>query len=424
VAGEYPSNPISSFDANMKIGYRFTTANPLTQDIQAGTWRFITSFNWAGTTPTGFFYIVDLDGTELFRTDTFVPVQYSDSVENRTVTKTISSYSAIGKVLGVTLYSADTQTGMNFDYFPSRGTVDGVTHWELYTTIYAVGPAGPTGATGIPGDTGATGSTGITGATGPFTSTLIATGDATILGSNSFSLVNTNDSVYSSEIVNYNLNGLYCSIALPSVTNLQSGDSIRLGLYGTTTSAFVTDVTLSKIGGNNAITFPNFATSYYTPGELLTIVSNGITTTVSYYVGTNPPYSVQVPSGISTDAQVRFEAQAFLLTNAPTVFSNLIFYPIGLGSTGSTGSIGVTGSIGSTGSTGSIGETGPTGVTGKTGSTGETGPTGESGPTGVTGPTGIAGTQIYGGTGSTGPTGAHIGDFYIDFTTGIMYQYR
>jgi hypothetical protein len=150
VAGEYPSLPITSFDADTKVGYRFTTALPLIQDIQPGTWRFIYSFNWNAPSPTGFYYLVDLDGTEIFRTNTFTPTNnYTDPPDLRTVSKTISSvYPAVGKILGVTLYSAYTQASVDFDYFPSRSTVDGTTHWELYTTIPSSGPKGPTGPPG------------------------------------------------------------------------------------------------------------------------------------------------------------------------------------------------------------------------------------------------------------------------------------
>ena len=66
------------------------------------------------------------------------------------------------------------------------------------------------------------------------------------------------------------------------------------------------------------------------------------------------------------------------------------------------------------------------GIAGAKGSTGETGPIGAmTGPTGSTGYTGEIGTQIYGNTGSPGslaPSTARPGDFYIDFTTGIMYR--
>jgi hypothetical protein len=34
----------------------------------------------------------------------------------------------------------------------------------------------------------------------------------------------------------------------------------------------------------------------------------------------------------------------------------------------------------------------------------------------------MTGTQIYGAAGAPGPAYARIGDFYIDFSTGIMYQ--
>jgi hypothetical protein len=79
----------------------------------------------------------------------------------------------------------------------------------------------------------------------------------------------------------------------------------------------------------------------------------------------------------------------------------------------------------------SVGPTGPTGHTGHTGPTGETGPTGWTGPTGITGPTGLTGptgetgstgTIIYGATGAPTGTIGRIGDFYIDYATGIMYQ--
>ena len=67
---------------------------------------------------------------------------------------------------------------------------------------------------------------------------------------------------------------------------------------------------------------------------------------------------------------------------------------------------------------GAIGPTGLDGSTGPTGSTGDPGNTGDTGPTGV----GDTGTIIYGDTGA--PTGGvgRIGDFYIDYATGLMYQ--
>ena len=61
------------------------------------------------------------------------------------------------------------------------------------------------------------------------------------------------------------------------------------------------------------------------------------------------------------------------------------------------------------------------------GPVGPTGPTGATGITGPTGPIGQTGTLIYGATGDPGtyaPASARIGDFYIDYSTGIMYQYQ
>jgi hypothetical protein len=89
----------------------------------------------------------------------------------------------------------------------------------------------------------------------------------------------------------------------------------------------------------------------------------------------------------------------------------------------SSGNITVT-NTGGTGVAGGLGATGPTGFTGRTGSTG---PTGITGPTGNTGPTGYTGTLIYGATGvpaTYAPPSARSGDFYIDYATGIMYQFQ
>jgi hypothetical protein len=75
------------------------------------------------------------------------------------------------------------------------------------------------------------------------------------------------------------------------------------------------------------------------------------------------------------------------------------------------------GGIGPTGPTGPAG--GGTGGSGTTGDTGPIGPTGDTGPTGDIGPTG---TLIFGNTGAPSPAVGSVGDFYIDFSTGIMYQ--
>ena len=80
------------------------------------------------------------------------------------------------------------------------------------------------------------------------------------------------------------------------------------------------------------------------------------------------------------------------------------------------------GATGHTGLQGPTGETGPTGLQGATGNTGDTGFTGSSGPTGETGSTGIAGTEILGNTGDPSPTSGRLGDFYIDYLTGWMWQ--
>jgi hypothetical protein len=52
------------------------------------------------------------------------------------------------------------------------------------------------------------------------------------------------------------------------------------------------------------------------------------------------------------------------------------------------------------------------------------GPTGLTGPTGLgeTGSTGQTGTEILGDTGAPGPSIGRLGDFYIDFSTGWMWQ--
>jgi len=91
-----------------------------------------------------------------------------------------------------------------------------------------------------------------------------------------------------------------------------------------------------------------------------------------------------------------------------------------LGPTGAEGIATNTGATGPTGDTGPLG-TGPTGVTGPTGETGSTGPLG-TGPTGTTGPTGLNGKDIYGSTGTPSPSLGVIGDLYIDFSTGLLWQ--
>ena len=73
------------------------------------------------------------------------------------------------------------------------------------------------------------------------------------------------------------------------------------------------------------------------------------------------------------------------------------------------------------------GTVGNTGATGLTGGIGNTGPTGDTGITGPTGSIGQTGTLIYGATGEPNtyaPVYARVGDFYIDYLTGVMYQYQ
>jgi hypothetical protein len=109
------------------------------------------------------------------------------------------------------------------------------------------------------------------------------------------------------------------------------------------------------------------------------------------------------------------------------------------GDTGVQGDTGATGPQGDTGMTGAAsdvtgpqGDTGPTGETGATGPQGDTGTTGETGATGEVGPTGQTGdrgTYIYATAytpvvGGSEPSGSRFGDFVIDTTTGIMYQYQ
>jgi len=87
--------------------------------------------------------------------------------------------------------------------------------------------------------------------------------------------------------------------------------------------------------------------------------------------------------------------------------------------------IGATGPTGPTGLQGVTGATGIQGATGDTGSigfTGATGLTGSIGFTGATGDTGAIGTQILSGNGAPSSSIGRIGDFYIDFSTGWMWQ--
>lgn len=76
---------------------------------------------------------------------------------------------------------------------------------------------------------------------------------------------------------------------------------------------------------------------------------------------------------------------------------------------------------GPTGVTGPLGPTGAEGIATNTGATGSTGPLG-TGPTGTTGPTGLNGKDIFGSTGAPAPSLGVIGDLYIDFSTGLLWQ--
>jgi hypothetical protein len=105
------------------------------------------------------------------------------------------------------------------------------------------------------------------------------------------------------------------------------------------------------------------------------------------------------------------------------------------GDTGYTGAQGQAGHASDTGATGSQGDTGYTGAqgqgyTGDTGTRGHTGYTGAQGfqgaqglqgYTGETGSQGSSGTQIYGNSGVPSVSVGKIGDFYIDYQTGLMY---
>ena len=82
---------------------------------------------------------------------------------------------------------------------------------------------------------------------------------------------------------------------------------------------------------------------------------------------------------------------------------------------------GATGAQGDTGYTGATGAQGHTGTRGDTGSTGSQGAQGLQGYTGETGSQGLNGTYIYGNSGVPSVAVGRIGDFYIDYQTGLMY---
>lgn len=66
----------------------------------------------------------------------------------------------------------------------------------------------------------------------------------------------------------------------------------------------------------------------------------------------------------------------------------------------------------------------PRGNTGATGPTGPKGDTGSQGPTGATGATGTRGSKWYSGAGAPGTiTGVLAGDYYLNTTTGEVYEY-
>jgi hypothetical protein len=89
-----------------------------------------------------------------------------------------------------------------------------------------------------------------------------------------------------------------------------------------------------------------------------------------------------------------------------------IWNPVGAGPTGATGPQGPQGIQGIQGPIGNTGPQGPTGATGATGSTG------------ATGPAGTPGENWFSGTGAPAGTlaGSVVGDWYLDSTTGDVYE--
>ena len=78
---------------------------------------------------------------------------------------------------------------------------------------------------------------------------------------------------------------------------------------------------------------------------------------------------------------------------------------------------------GAAGATGATGSQGPQGVKGDTGSQGPQGATGNTGPTGSTGPAGTPGSVWRAGAANpTGATPGVVGDFYLNTTSGFVFE--
>jgi hypothetical protein len=285
-----------------------------------------------------------------------------------------------------------------------------------------IGPTGETGPQGIPGNstltgaTGPTGQTGPTGETGPLGPTGVTgiqglpgyifilapnSGNPTIVN-NTTAIIDENSSVYGTNYYPLSTNNrLSISFAVPSLSN----DGAGIRNFGATSQT--TFIYFGIYFGTLTIYCPGviYAAGYdYLPHTLSVSL---VSTQATFYLDN----SVIAVGNISAEQIWTLRAGVDgVLPGGPYTISNIIGY--------------MEGSQGSIGATGVTGFTGPTGPQGFATNTGATGETGETGPTGSIGQTG---TLIYGATGEPNtyaPAYARIGDFYIDYLTGIMYQYQ
>ena len=202
------------------------------------------------------------------------------------------------------------------------------------------GPQGTTGPTGARGSTGPTGPSGAMGSTGPegktFMTLRVGAGSR-ILTPTSFTLLGVNASdevncfVDTLESFTVTSQGVVLQTILP--TNNNASDTSAkyfVGLYGSNSQYLI----LVRLTYGNAYQVSNIsgtlASGTYTPGQLLTIHSDGGTARVSFN-GASPVASTAVGA-----YSYRFRAYAL---NAVTdvTFTGVKFYPTSIGASGPVG---------------------------------------------------------------------------------------